>query len=669
MGADAADPRRQVNLVLPSTQAEQVDIGTFKFDLEWFKHRVSSASLGTMELPNSQYLIEEQWSQIRFDEGLALRTDNERTLRILPLKSGKRPRKINEDLVRVIKIPLRHNRVRGVNMSVSPGEEQLVRLEVKLQHEHGVVSPSGHSLVTPYDIGIGVILCPSGLSLTNALSIEYVDELTFVASFPHSRETLGAARYQQEVAYAGSLCSASIAGPAQLARILANSLRAFRCGGSISVFPPHFDKVSIRNALVDSSCGLARALGIRCKGWSDDTNEAPYCGKVTLRPGNYGAGALLQRLEHGFRPLRFGKDSNMLFITGPDGRVVPVTFNHPVGYSLYQMEQTINAALGTVNSALRGVHVGTDPQGYVTIRAGNPQTFFSLNFDVPASIDATMLGFEMVAYEGASSYTGSHAVHYPRVGVHGEEPRLQYRVNAQEEQRVLTLQATRYRFNLQKGSIAGGAMPPLHAGDLCYNAKLGFVHVADDFPQVEYTTGEDQMMVPVMKLRFEETADDADLSGVFVCNPDRTFALHMNPSNSKGAIKPAILGFEPRTYEPEPFRSESAVVGPVMVNSAYTAPNILHIEQVPYVLVELANGSAKPTTLQRSVGVNGVITPFAKVCFAPYRVERVNPAEVHFPSGESLHPFTITFRNPDGTIYNTHGSPFSISLTVTTAHA
>ena len=47
---------------------------------------------------------------------------------------------------------------------------------------------------------------------------------------------------------------------------------------------------------------------------------------------------------------------------------------------------------------------------------------FSLNFDVLASIDATMLGFEMVAHEGASSY-GLHAVHHPRVGVHGEEPK------------------------------------------------------------------------------------------------------------------------------------------------------------------------------------------------------------------------------------------------------
>ena len=667
MVAEQADPRRQVNLVLTSTEAEQTEPGQFRFDLPWFNHRVTSASLGTMELANTQYIIEDSWSHVRFDEGLALVTDGERTLRVLPTKT-KRPRRINEDLARVFKLPLRRNRVRGASLSV-PRDGSCVRIEVKVQEDHAVVAPSGASLVEGYDVGIGAVLAPSGLSLSMAERLEYVDEVTFVATYPHTRETLQAARLQEQAAYAGSVCTSAIAGPAQLARILNGVLRAYRCNGLFSCNPPHYDRVAVSDALIDGGCGMARALGMRCDKWTHESTPSPYSGRVVVAPGNYGAGALLQRLEHGFRPLRFGKDANVLFITGPDGRVVPVSLPHPVGYSLPQVEMTVNAALGTVNSKLQGVSIERDRRGHVTVKALNPNTAFTLNFDAPGSIDAAFLGFDAIAYEGASAYTAPRPLHTPAVGVHGDEPRLQYRVSAIEEQRVLTLQGTRYRAGIKNGAITGGAMPPLHAGDLVYHAEHGFVHVAEGFPKVDYAPNPEGALVPSMQVRFEELADDAAVSGVIICNPDKVFALHMTPEPRGCRIKPQILGYEPRTYEAAPCAPGTPVIGPVMINCAYTAPNILHVEQVPYVLVELTNGSSNPTTLQRTFGVHGLITPFAKVCFAPYRVERINPAEVHFPEGDSLHPFTITLRNPDGTIYNTHGAPFSISLNVTTAHA
>ena len=70
------------------------------------------------------------------------------------------------------------------------------------------------------------------------------------------------------------------------------------------------------------------------------------------------------------------------------------------------------------------------------------------------------------------------------------------------------------------------------------------------------------------------------------------------------------------------------------------------LDTAPYVLLELGSLSTNPSTLQRAVLDDGVvISPFAKVCFAPYRTERIKPAEITLPE-QPPWPVILRIRNP-----------------------
>ena len=166
-----------------------------------------------------------------------------------------------------------------------------------------------------------------------------------------------------------------------------------------------------------------------------------------------------------------------------------------------------------------------------------------------------------------------------------------------------------------------------------------------------------------MEVAFEEVSAP---SGVVTVAPDASFTLHMQRRIEERSIRPHILGFTDRTYEPPRDAARAPVRTTVVPAPRYASTGVLSLDTAPYVLLELGSLSTNPSTLQRAVLDDGVvISPFAKVCFAPYRTERINPAEITLPEGNRLGPVILRIRNPDGTPYNTHGAPFSLSLTIT----
>ena len=147
--------------------------------------------------------------------------------------------------------------------------------------------------------------------------------------------------------------------------------------------------------------------------------------------------------------------------------------------------------------------------------------------------------------------------------------------------------------------------------------------------------------------------------------PDASFALHMQPSADSRALKHDILGFEGKVYEP-PRAPDIPPVATVAPSCSYRAPAVFSLDPPPYILLRLGKTALDASQVHRAVvSESNSIGIFAKLCFAPYRVERINPAETQVPEGDKIGTLALALLNYDGTPYHTHGKPFSLSVVAT----
>jgi hypothetical protein len=219
---------------------------------------------------------------------------------------------------------------------------------------------------------------------------------------------------------------------------------------------------------------------------------------------------------------------------------------------------------------------------------------------------------------------------------------------------------------VENGITQSENIVPLSPGDLCFLSSYGLVHVAPGYPRIKLIMPQEGVISHAMEISFEEVAAP---SGIITVAPDAAFTLHMGTRPDLQSLRSEILGFNPQTYAPVRDPTAPFVRTTVVPAPRYASPGVIGLDTAPYVLLELGTMSTNPSTLQRAILDNGtVLSPFAKVCFAPYRTERINPAEVTFPEGNRLGPIILRIRNPDGTPYNTHGAHFSLSLTITAIH-
>ena len=93
----------------------------------------------------------------------------------------------------------------------------------------------------------------------------------------------------------------------------------------------------------------------------------------------------------------------------------------------------------------------------------------------------------------------------------------------------------------------------------------------------------------------------------------------------------------------------------------FEAPSSYSIEHPNYINLYMDQPSNKSTLSHIYNGINS--EPFAKIILYPlFRYERNVPSDTRLNA--SMRSFRLRFENPDGTPYHFHGSPFSISITL-----
>ena len=645
-----SDPRRQLNLALHSAYATETEPGVFRFDHDQ-QFRAISMSLGTLELENTQYAMEEAWSRVFFDEGLRLLTPSERNL-YMGVADGDEE---SDDGVQVsIALPLARNKVSAFRRE--PASDGVASVTVTTAEAHGV-----HNLaqLRAHACGLGVALAPSGLALDTAVDIDVVSPTELCVYIP-MRPGVEAAVKMQERASNGSLLCGPLAGPAHVASVLNAA-----ANGTGALFHVEGEAVVVTGGVVHGREGVGELLGFPSSGGARSRPRA-WAGYASMPVGTYNPGTLTE--AYGVAASCIvprqpdGSRGGVLYIGTLSGKFVPVVLGSAHGYTAAQLGEYITRiadpqiGTGAVTCAV------SNGRFSISTSDANP---FCISFAGKGSIAASSLGFVCDLYEGSTRYEAEDTLSYPLLGPPGRrrEPRLGYGLTIDPATRHVAIAAQRRRFVIENGVAQTENIVPLAAGDLCFLSTHGLVHVARGYPRIKLIMPQEGVVSHAMEVAFEEVSAP---SGIVTVAPDALFTLHMQQRIEDRSIRPQILGFNAQTYEPPVHATRAPVRTTVVPAPRYASAGVLALDTAPYVLLELGSLSTNPSTLQRAVLDDGVvISPFAKVCFAPYRTERINPAEVTLPEGNRLGPVFLRIRNPDGTPYNTHGSPFSLSLTIT----
>jgi len=652
-----------INIALHSGNADyDSSRDEWVFTMPDFNPRIVRASLGTLELPPVQHTVERQWCELEFDEGLSLIADNDRRL---SLHGADRDQ---------ITLPMSRNPI------VSVQRRGATSISIETQFDHALVTADGVSVAACYDTGIGVVLTPSGLSLSaSTATLSYVDARKFVVTWPESEAVMAATLQQRGCDNGPSVQAAALSSARQVARVL----NAAATGSDFRAWPSE-DGASLLwrcdNATVTEQGGLGDALGMRQRvrsGSAACSATNAFGARVKLPTGQYDMRRLMSTWQRCFAPITpppVSQESGVarLFLT--DGvRLVGVPLISTT-YTLGQIEAIANTVIRDASQRAEGIGGATSrlPQlrffmrdEHLVVRSADDVTTFGITFEPPESVPAELFGFDDVSYDGRAEYVSPHKVSMPMLhyGTAERAPRLHHSV------RVATTHieavAVQPRLVVQDGIVQRGEMCDLHPGDLCFLAGFGFVHVNhSEIVMAPARRGDGSAPgppIPSMRISFDEVQQP---SGVVTVAPDACVSLHVGTGDN--AIRPDMIGFAKRTHSAPPDGTASAITGPVTVPPLQGC-HVPMLDHVPYVLLQIGNGVSHPSTMQRAVLPDGnTIVPFAKICFVPYRVERTNPAEVYYRNGESIGPMRLRILNPDGTPYRTHGTPFTLSINILT---
>ena len=381
----------------------------------------------------------------------------------------------------------------------------------------------------------------------------------------------------------------------------------------------------------------------------------PARGYAQLPLGTYGLQQLAQAAPGAFGGIdlrrRDGAAGQCVLLFTRGTTATPVVLPAAT-LSLAALERYVNAALGEQPYAPLALRAR---DGRVTV-AG--RATFGLTFAPKESVDGTALGFQCTAYDGCATYTAEDPVHLPDFGLGTETvvPRRTYALYAEPEQRRVGISCAPRKVMLKDGVVQSGGHVEAEEGDVVFTETHGYVRVAA--VRAAATDG-------AAALRLDLEGVGGTYTGALVagCLEALRIRAEPNPAVAPAAVWPHLLGFR-GSVVPRPL---ACAVVPPTAQTRHLAQGVYQLDHVPYVLVEMMNGTSSPSTMQRAVLADRTLFPFAKVCFVPYRVERQNPAEVQFPEGDRLGPIVLRLRNPNGSLYQTHGVPFTLSLTVVTS--
>lgn len=637
-GKNEGPPPVSHNIVLNSRYSRQTGEGRFVFDVPG-ETRYAKISLGTIELPPAQLPIEENWSKIFISEGLRISSDIQR---------------LTTD-TSAFDVPLASNRV-----LVSSLTEDETGLRVTFTYPHGMGS-SGRmamAVVRAYESALGVVLTPSGISVQEARSIEVVDDFTLEIKW-QGTERARAKIAEQRGASVCYMQTGAISDPYELVSIL----RALGAPARAS------DGTCVVESAMQS--GLGKVVNVPAYRWCGGVRIPPGSGSLKRVATAYarGLGAIVPALRPRAPPppgMTYPEDVPLLvMIIG--NKQLPVPLNSP-RYTLAQLSAYCSACASSVGKDIN-FNITSGHDGKVSFSSADGQTF-GINFGHQTSVDASLFGFRQVVYDGYDNYTGEQNISTCcNTPIHDPHSfRLRHSLTLSDDGTKIEFETNRWRVPLTKGRLPDGTMLPIKEGDLVAYGSSALLHVARGYPKLEIAKDNDNVMS--MVLGFEELSE-ADANIDITLAPDATLSVDTwaQSSGAPQVMKNDMLGIDTGRMVDETQKKRGVLTrGPCIPGPLVQCPRQFSMDHPPYVLLQVS-GEGMGSTCQRAVQAQSTyITIFAKVLFAPYRVERQNPAEVMIPGGKKIGSVQFTILNPDGTPYHTHGIPFSISLNTVTLH-
>jgi hypothetical protein len=516
--------------------------------------------------------------------------------------------------------------------------------------------------------GLGIVLTPTGVSLCEATAANIIDETEFSVVLPMTPLLSDTLQEQMKHKRVSMQCG-PICGPSHARAIINVAARDMQCDMRVQPITPAAPRLVVTGGRVDGASGLGTALGFG-HGGTTEASAGGYAGFAQLPCGSYPAQELASAVESTTRllvPVSKAGAGGLILIGNGEGKYVPVPLISSCGYS-FEMLSHLLSAIARTNLDINNIHVELTDDNHVRFRSD--RQVFGLSFEQKECVKSSMFGFAHSVYEGSNEYVSESPIHVPVLGCAAapRHPRRRYSLQLSAPTQQAAVESRAIRLAMAEGITRSELLPDLRAGDLCHLTGTGLVHVSRGYPRLQLMRTEQGAVASCLKLKFDETDDTP--SGIVTVAPDLTFVLHHEAGVGEHRLKPRILGFQSAIYETNGVHIDPL---PVRCNPAplyVRAPNCVDFDPPAYVLVCLESPNVNASSSHRAILEDGrVIHPFAKVCFVPYRVERINPAELRIPEGDSVGVINICLLNPDGTPYHTHGKQFSLSIATTAMFA
>ncbi len=704
---------------LRSTDARVLEEGVYqwKLDSENCRQLAGKMYLASIELPLSQWSVEEAWNRVYFVERIRLTTER----RTVVLEERARP---SGDVTMVTcTLPLYLNVLESVR--VIPGSVTLVT------REPHALSDAMLEWARTQEDAVKAICTPVG---TLDVSAAWREDRVSVEDERTLRITGVARATAATYAEGGYLLFESPATPSALASMLTACVRASPFGARASVefdaetchmafrvasYPEDARSVTLsasgdvlaaHTGLLGTSRTFERErLSARTAGYGNrdflqhhvmshafasgdatplsiSASAAPLFSYIELRPGCYYP---CQRMYAAAPPLKLSHEWDLQFSRltfAPRDEDVGLVYTDPLGVNrilvIVPGSYTVASFTAYLTQGMNDHAQGYE--FYVTFEEGRfvfactsaaaaddrVGVLFAMHFNHARSVDAARLGFDDHAYlEGADRYESSYVVHMPdthneySVGEVAGQRKLSIRPTARAPCVCIVEETGTRHIVVRCVGPAGTPMAHgLREGTVVLTGTSGVVGVHESIPSDVQVLGVVSKSVSATRMHVE-VGGAAWVGGAV----GRALKVSTRVEPSSFCLSPGLprtiggarLGFEPRTIQygvDGTVRTRSLRLPPYVSSGSYD------FDHVSSLFLQLGNDVKTTTSLTYETGGNAVAA-FAKIPLNPtMRHERSLPYETGLVGHDRFDHLTVRVLNPDWTAYHFHAAEWSLSV-------
>lgn len=675
---------------------------------------VAQITLGSLEMPLTQYNIEDDWQTLYFDEGLDLLVINPMDEPLLQLTidengtevTAQLPPKLNPIIeitptgsntkiatfttqyphqlalrgffnwgepMRVIGTPLLEPTYQDVIELTESNPYLTILSETQFQLAWPSLANVLFNLNTSGILGyVSTPSIPSPVYLaslvTQAMNLVAPNRWTF---------TYNPCDGKFKICYTGSICDLNVIFPATL--IVPNGtnnlphIMGFGCV-SVAIPPPASDYKGPSLLLVEQN--RPRELPNIQNNCLVSVECSPCRSQVEIDVGNYDPNGLMSNLSRQLNRFYFDPGCNLTASSGASTTATPINFVFSntcgqcitvvIPFGMYSPDNLATYLQSQMVSQIPSIQVTFD------INAGQfsfiAESDFGLEFDVGSQELAFRLGFYPISYRNENAYKSTLPFFYPTKGCCGTsipDRHLSYVYSplVQGSQRKFIVQISKPRCIQNVGAIVNNG-----DGTITITTTLpGPTPIAHGYQVM------DVIEITVAGTTYYLVVTQVNAFNVFVAevgsiNPtvfagqnvclclDSTIASNFYFSCQSNNVLARTLGY-----------TECDALWDPLVPTTKIAPACFMLDWPQYVLLELT----EPTGATRNMHawrdspdhIDTQTNIMAKCILYPaYRLERHFPLTLHMPQLNIVNRVHIRILNPDHSLYRLHGRNFSFTL-------